>query len=248
MLVTIPVGDRTYVKKIIILSVLAVSITGCDNQNITLTYTPEMASFSNEFDFDPLRGPVKNFTQTLINQKGEAIKRVAGLVSEEGCFNGLEFHDLENNTGASLVLNANYYIDASSQQRRVKLQGKCQLAELLQAAVTYDTDDKGFVVAAHSDKTSIAYRYDADGFPLGKSARSNDEILNITSKTGSDLKKKLDYTSETTLNGKAIVTTKQTCDYDRHFNPLECVLNITDESVSPPKVVNFTIKNSIDYY
>ncbi|MCE0826923.1 YnfC family lipoprotein [Buttiauxella sp. A2-C2_NF] len=235
-------------KKIIILSVLAVSIAGCDNQNITLTYTPEMASFSNEFDFDPLRGPVKDFTQTLINDKGEVIKRVVGLVSEEGCFNELEFHDLENNTGATLVLNANYYVDAISHERRVKLQGKCQLAELPQAALTYETDDNGFVVAAHGEKTSIVYRYDADGYPLGKITKSQDDTLTITAKTGSDIKKKLDYTAESILNGKSIGLAKQSCDYDGHFNPLECVLNITNESAKPAKVETYTIKNNINYY
>ncbi|HKM98110.1 MAG TPA: YnfC family lipoprotein [Buttiauxella sp.] len=235
-------------KKIIILCALAASVAGCDNQNKTLPYTPEMASFSNEFDFDPLRGPVKDFTQTLINQKGEVIKRVVGLVSEDGCFNELEFHDLENNTGATLVLNANFYIDAQTNERRVKLQGKCQLAELPQAAVTYDTDDKGFVVAAHGEKTSVVYRYDADGYPLGKTSKSHDETLVITAKMGSDLKKKLDYTSESTLNGKSIATIKQTCDYDSHFNPQECVLNIADQSAKPAKVETYTIKNDINYY
>ncbi|SUW64158.1 lipoprotein [Buttiauxella agrestis] len=248
MIVTYQVDDRIYVKKIIILCALAGSIAGCDNQNSTLSYTPEMASFSNEFDFDPLRGPVKDFSQTLINEKGEVIKRVVGLVSEEGCFNELEFHDLENNTGATLVLDANYYLDSVSRERRVKLQGKCQLAELPGAAVTYVTDDNGFVVAAHGEGTAITYQYDAQGYPLGKTTTAKTDTLAITAKAGNDDKKKLDYTSESTLNGKAIAVVKQTCDYDGHFNPLECVLRITDESVEPPKVESYTIKNSINYY
>jgi hypothetical protein len=236
------------VNKIIILCALAASVAGCDNQNNTLSYTPEMASFSNEFDFDPLRGPVKDFSQTLINEKGEAIKHVVGSVSEEGCFNELEFHDLENNTGATLVLNANYYVDSLSGEKRVKLQGKCQLAELPGAAVTYETDDNGFVVAAHGKETSVVYNYDKDGYPLGKTTKAHDDTLAITAKTGNDKKKKLDYTSESTLNGKSIGMVKQTCDYDGHFNPLECALSITDESVKPPKIEKYTIKNSIDYY
>lgn len=235
-------------NKIIILCALAATVAGCDNQNTTLSYTPEMASFSNEFDFDPLRGPVKDFSQTLINEKGEVIKHIVGSVSEEGCFNELEFHDLENNTGATLVLDANYYVDSLSREKRVKLQGKCQLAELPGAAVTYETDDNGFVVAAHGKETSVVYNYDADGYPLGKTTKVHDDTLATTSKTGSDKKKKLDYTSESTLNGKAIAMVKQTCDYDGHFNPLECVLNITDSSAKPPKVEKYTIKNSIDYY
>jgi hypothetical protein len=236
------------VNKIIILCALAASVAGCDNQNNTLSYTPEMASFSNEFDFDPLRGPVKDFSQTLINEKGEAIKHVVGSVSEEGCFNELEFHDLENNTGATLVLNANYYVDSLSGEKRVKLQGKCQLAELPGAAVTYETDDNGFVVAAHGKETSVVYNYDKDGYPLGKTTKAHDDTLAITAKTGNDKKKKLDYTSESTLNGKSIGMVKQSCDYDGHFNPLECALSITDESVKPPKIEKYTIKNSIDYY
>ncbi|TNV19382.1 YnfC family lipoprotein [Buttiauxella sp. B2] len=235
-------------NKIIILCALAASVAGCDNQNNTLSYTPEMASFSNEFDFDPLRGPVKDFSQTLINEKGEVIKHVVGFVSEEGCFNELEFHDLENNTGATLVLDANYYIDSLSREKRVKLQGKCQLAELPGAAVTYETDDNGFVVSARGKETSVVYHYDMDGYPLGKITKAHDDTLAITAKAGNDKKKKLDYTSESTLNGKSIGLVTQTCDYDGHFNPLECVLNITDESVKPPKVEKYTIKNSIHYY
>ncbi|EFU3691626.1 YnfC family lipoprotein, partial [Escherichia coli] len=34
---------------------LAIFLTGCDRTEVTLSFTPEMASFSNEFDFDPLR-------------------------------------------------------------------------------------------------------------------------------------------------------------------------------------------------
>jgi hypothetical protein len=87
---------------------------GCDDNKGPVSFTPEMASFSNEFDFDPLRGPVKDFSQTLLNEKGEVSKRVSGTMSKEGCFDSLELHDLENNTGVSLVLNANYYLDADA--------------------------------------------------------------------------------------------------------------------------------------
>ncbi|MDM8654567.1 YnfC family lipoprotein, partial [Escherichia coli] len=65
---------------------LAILLTGCDRTEVTLSFTPEMASFSNEFDFDPLRGPVKDFTQTLMDEQGEVTKRVSGTLSEEGCF------------------------------------------------------------------------------------------------------------------------------------------------------------------
>ena len=98
------------------ITLLATVLVGCDNNTAPLSFTPEMASFSNEFDFDPLRGPVKDFTQTLFNDKGEVSKRVTGTMSTEGCFDTLELHDLDANTGVALVLDANYYVDAETQQ------------------------------------------------------------------------------------------------------------------------------------
>ncbi len=157
------------------ITLLATVLVGCDNNTAPLSFTPEMASFSNEFDFDPLRGPVKDFTQTLFNDKGEVSKRVTGTMSTEGCFDTLELHDLDANTGVALVLDANYYVDAETQQQKVKLQGKCQLAELPSAGLTWDTDDNGFVVAAHSKEMEVKYQYDADGYPLGKTTVSGDK-------------------------------------------------------------------------
>lgn len=235
-------------KKIIVLCALVAALSGCDKHNEPQAYTPEMASFSNEFDFDPLRGPVKEFSETLMNEQGKVVKRVSGSVSTEGCLDTFEFHDLENNTGAALVLDANYYLDSISREKRVRLQGKCQLAELPAAAVTYDTDDNGFVVAAKGKDIAIEYRYDADGYPLGKISKVKDATLEVMATAGNDKKKKLDYTSVSTLNGKAVAKAKQSCDYDRKFNPVSCELVLTDDSVSPPAVTRYSIENTIDYY
>ncbi len=192
---------------------LAIILTGCDRPEVTLSFTPEMASFSNEFDFDPLRGPVKDFTQTLMNEQGEVAKRVSGTLSEEGCFDSLELLDLENNTVVALVLDANYYRDAQTLEKRVRLQGKCQLAELPSAGVSWETDDNGFVVKASSKETKVEYRYDAQGYPLGKTTESNDKKLSVTATPSDDPIKKLDYTAITLLNHQQVGNIKQTCEY-----------------------------------
>jgi len=124
-------------KKLMMLAAVAAALAGCDDGKAPVSFTPEMASFSNEFDFDPLRGPVKDFSQTLLNEKGEVSKRVTGSLSQEGCFDTLELHDVDNNTGLALVLNANFYVDAVTHEKRLRLQGKCQLAEFPSAGVTY---------------------------------------------------------------------------------------------------------------
>ncbi len=109
-------------------------LAGCDNPKSLESFTPEMASFSNEFDFDPLRGPVKDFSQTLMSENGEVAKQVTGTLSQEGCFDTLELHDLENNTGLALVLDANYYRDAQTLEKKVQLQGSASWRRCLRRA------------------------------------------------------------------------------------------------------------------
>ncbi|EPO9626070.1 YnfC family lipoprotein, partial [Enterobacter kobei] len=38
-------------KKYAAITLLAATLVGCDNNSAPLSFTPEMASFSNEFDF-----------------------------------------------------------------------------------------------------------------------------------------------------------------------------------------------------
>ncbi|WP_336220413.1 YnfC family lipoprotein [Citrobacter amalonaticus] len=235
-------------KNQIFLFAIGIGLAGCDNSTVTLSFTPEMASFSNEFDFDPLRGPVKDFSQTLLNEKGEVAKSVNGILSKEGCFESLELHDLENNTGVALVLDANFYRDAETMEKKVRLQGKCQLAELPSAGVVWDTDDNGFVVSATGKEMKVQYRYDADGYPLGKTTVSQDQTLTVSARPSNDPRKKLDYTAVSLLNNHPLGNVTQTCDYDYHANPTDCTLVITDESVKPSVKRNYTIKNTIDYY
>lgn len=235
-------------KRLVLLTPFIALLAACDKNDSPLAFSPEMASFSNEFDFDPLRGPVKDFSQTLMNEKGEVAKRVSGQMSEEGCFDVLEFHDLENNTGATLVLDANYYVDGMTQEKRVRLQGKCQLAELPSAGVAWETNDDGFVVKSLSKEREVNYQYDSEGYPLGKTSLTKGNTLAVMSTPSDDPRKKLDYTSVSLLNKQPVGNVKQRCDYDRHDNPVSCDLEVIDMSVSPAVTLRYTIKNVIDYY
>lgn len=235
-------------KRLLLLTPFIALLAACDKHDSPAAFSPEMASFSNEFDFDPLRGPVKDFSQTLMNEKGEVAKRVSGQMSEEGCFDVLEFHDLENNTGATLVLDANYYVDGMTQEKRVRLQGKCQLAELPSAGVAWETNDDGFVVKSLSKEREVNYQYDSEGYPLGKTSVTKGNTLAILSTPSDDPRKKLDYTSVSLLNKQPVGNVKQRCDYDRHDNPVSCDLEVIDMSVNPAATLRYTIKNVIDYY
>lgn len=235
-------------NKHMILIVMVALLAACDDNKGPVSFTPEMASFSNEFDFDPLRGPVKDFSQTLLNDKGEVSKRVSATLSKEGCFDSLELHDLENNTGVALVLDANYYLDAQTQEKRLRLQGKCQLAEYPSAGLTWDTDEHGFISTARGKEVEVQYRYDEEGYPLGKATTSKEAHLLVASTPSSVKGKKLDYTAVSTLNDKPLGSVKQSCEYDKHDNPVACTLITVDESVTPPVEHRYSIKNTIEYY
>lgn len=104
------------------------------------------------------------------------------------------------------------------------------------------------MVAAHSKEMEVKYQYDADGYPLGKTTVSGDQRLSVKSVPSKDLRKRMDYTAVSLLNDKPMGNVKQSCDYDRHNNPVNCELVITDDSVKPAVERKYTIKNSIEYY
>ena len=235
-------------KRLLLLTAISIVLNGCNSDDKPAAFSPEMASFSNEFDFDPLRGPVKDFSQTLLNSKGEVAKRVSAQLSQEGCFDVLEFHDLESNTGATLVLDANYYVDGATQEKRVRLQGKCQLAEFPAAGVAWETNDDGFVVKSLSEDREVDYRYDSEGYPLGKTSLTKNNTLVVMATPSDDPRKKLDYTAVNLLNKQPVGNVKQSCDYDRHDNPVSCDLEVVDMSVQPVVTQRYTVKNVIEYY
>lgn len=235
-------------KKRFLLLLAVGALSACDEKEAPQAFTPEMASFSNEFEFDPLRGPVKEFSQTLYDEHDEVVKWVKGRLSSEGCFDLLAFEDLENKTGAALVLDANYYLDAQSQEKRLRLQGKCQLAEMPSAGVSWETDDNGFVVTARGKESTATYRYDSEGYPLGKTTTAKGERFTVSSTPSSDPRKKMDYTAVSIFNDRTLGNVSQTCDYDDHDNPVSCELKVIDDSVQPALIRHYTIKSTIDYY
>lgn len=104
------------------------------------------------------------------------------------------------------------------------------------------------MVAAYGKEMEVKYRYDADGYPLGKTTVSGDQHLSVQSTPSKDLRKRMDYSAVSMLNDKPLGNVTQSCDYDRHNNPVSCDLTITDDSVKPAVEHKYTIKNTIEYY
>jgi hypothetical protein len=71
-------------EKIVLADPGSAAADGVRPQSAPEAFTPEMASFSNEFEFDPLRGPVKDFSQTLLDEHDVVVKKVSAQLSKEG--------------------------------------------------------------------------------------------------------------------------------------------------------------------
>lgn len=235
-------------RYVIPVSFMAILLAGCDDNQPPKALTPEMASFSNEFDFDPVRGPVKKLTETLLNEDGKVERRFHATLSQEGCFNTMDMHDVSRNTDSSLLLNANYYVNAITQEKLIRLQGKCQLESIPAAGVTYQTNDNDFVTGVSSKDLHITYRYAANGFPLGRVTRRGDQTLEIRNIPVKDTRKLLDYQTQTWVNGKQVSQTVQTCDYDRHDNPTTCEIESNSVTAQPATQTRYTVKYEIEYY
>lgn len=61
----------------------ALLLTACDRK-APRTPSPGNGEFSNEFEFDPLRGPVKDFSQTLLDEHDVVVKKVSAQLSRKG--------------------------------------------------------------------------------------------------------------------------------------------------------------------
>ncbi len=102
-----------------------------------------------------------------MSENGEVAKQVTGTLSQEGCFDTLELR-LENNTGLALVLDV-IITGMLRRWKKVRDYGKCQLAALpASAGVTGETDDNGLQWYRRRAEMKVEYRYDSEGYPLGK--------------------------------------------------------------------------------
>ncbi|WP_120199058.1 YnfC family lipoprotein, partial [Listeria monocytogenes] len=111
-----------------------------------------------------------------------------------------------------------------------------------------ETKNNVFVETATGKETKVVCRYDAEGYPLRKTAINSQKTLSVTAKPSADTRKKLDYTAVSRVDDRQVGNVTQSCEYDAYANPVVFRLFIIDESDKPAVFLHYTIKNRIDYY
>jgi hypothetical protein len=87
------------------------------------------------------------------------------------------------------VLDANYYLDAKP-RKAPAFAGQMSAGGNALGGVTWETDDNGFVVTARGKESTATYRYDREGYPLGKTTIAKGEQFTVASTPSSDPRKK----------------------------------------------------------
>jgi hypothetical protein len=235
------------VKKRLLLLLAVGALSACDEKGAPQAFTPEMASFSNEFEFDPLRGPVKAFSQTLYDEHDQVVKWVKGRLSSEGCLTCWHLR-----IGRIKPARRWCWTPTTTWMRKAtKSACVCRANVSWRKCPRRGSPGKPMITGLSSPlaaKSTATYRYDREGYPLGKTTIAKGEQFTVASTPSSDPRKKMDYTAVSTFNDRALGNVSQTCDYDSHDNPVSCELKVVDDSVQPALTRHYTIKSTIDYY
>ncbi len=103
----------------------ALLLTACDRKAPGRLH-PEMASFPMSLSLIPARA-VKDFTATLLDEHDVVVKKVSAQLSGK-CFDLLTTEDGEQNRRHAAA--GRQLTSTGAPTKRLRLQGKCQLAEM----------------------------------------------------------------------------------------------------------------------
>lgn len=66
------------------------------------------------------------------------------------------------------------------------MQGNCQLAELPAAGLVWEMNDKEFLTRASGKNIRIEYRYDNEGYPIGKTSTKAETVFAVNLQPSTD--------------------------------------------------------------
>ncbi len=104
------------------------------------------------------------------------VKKVSAQLSREGCFDLLtpgrcgEQNRRHAAAGRQLLRRRAHPREAAAACRASVSWRRC-----LPPGVSWETDDNGFIISARGKETTATYRYDSDGYPLGKTTTAKEE-------------------------------------------------------------------------
>ncbi|MBJ3815689.1 YnfC family lipoprotein [Shimwellia pseudoproteus] len=195
-------------------------------------FNPIMASFSNELEFDALRGRVKSFEQALYDNSDTPVMYAKGEFDRQGCLMSYEKIDGVNNGKIKLTRNTadNTLISAYDPQRVIHLNDRCEVTSTDDDAGTvkdYIYDQHGFLVKVKGHKDAWVYKeyfYTPEGMPKSVVYYGDEKDFLIITEPKKTLNERWDFITEGLNDGKPVFQSVKKCVYDERYNPTVCYL------------------------
>ena len=219
-------------------------------------FNPIMASFSNELEFDALRGRVKSFEQALYNNSDTPVMYARGEFDPQGCLMSYEKIDGVNSGKIKLTRNtaSNTLISAYDRQRVIHLNARCEVTKTDDNAGVvkdYIYDKNGFLVKVKGHKDAWVYKeyfYTPEGMPKSVVYYGDEKDFLIITEPKKALNDRWDFITEGLDDGKPVFQSVKKCVYDERYNPTVCYLvtAVVENGIQTKRVEQ--VRYMVQYY
>ncbi len=218
-------------------------------------FNPSIASFSNELEFDALRGQVKTFEQALYNDQNKPVMYAKGSFDKSGCLNEYEKLDSVNNTRIKLVrdVKTNTLVSSFDKSKTIELNKACQVVSL--GGETADPKEyvynDNFLVKVKGRKDAWVYKeyfYNPDGMPKAAVLYGDEKDILLITVPKQKLSDNWDYVSEAFDDGKPMSQAIRKCNYDKVSNPTVCYFVTLSQIDGTTTRKNEQIRYRVTYY
>lgn len=235
-------------------TVIVVSILLPFPAQAILPVSPIMASFSNELDFDALRGEIQHFEQTLYDQNQLPLMVASGEFDSQGCLTRYQRTDNVTQKQLTLVRDDSHkrLISQQSPQRQIVLTDDCRIA------ATTGSDDinreyiyrDNLLVKVKDARDGYVYKeyfYTPQAMPRIVVWYNDDSDVLMLTEPKKRLSDPWDFVTQGYDNGHPVYRAFKKCQYDNHANPTGCALIIDNQGENAGQTVQ-EIRYRITYY
>lgn len=198
-----------------------------------LPYNPIMASFSNELDFDALRGPVKEFEQVMYDSNRLPLMIARASFDASGCLT--RYEKIDNTTQKQLNLirdnDLHALISRNNPDEKITLSDRCHIIGTQGIGddgrlYIYQKDLLVKVKDAHDGYVYKEYFYTPEAMPKSVVWYGDESDILLITEPKKKLSDPWDFVTQGYNNGTLVYRTAKKCQYDGHANPMECILGV----------------------
>ncbi|BDH44917.1 UPF0257 lipoprotein YnfC [Salmonella enterica subsp. enterica serovar Choleraesuis] len=237
-----------------IASALVLMQAGICHAQTVPPFSPIMSSFSNELDFDALRGHVRRFEQTLYDQNQLPLMVARGEFDAGGCLTRYQRVDNVNQQQITLVRDESNraLVALENPAQQIHLTDKCQIASTegkddIHRQYIYQKNLLVKVKDAHDGYVYKEYFYTPEAMPKIVVWYSDDSDVLMLTEPKKRLSDPWDFVTQGYDNGHPVYQAFKKCHYDNYANPTGCALIIDNQGGAAGQTVQ-EIRYSISYY